>query len=263
MSFTLLLASAISMSLLMGLAWAIERRTGNSGWIDPIWSLATGVTAIGALLLAEGGEPGRRLLAIALVGAWSLRLGLHIAARNFEAGDDPRYKALRDEWGPSAALRMALFLQSQAVAGFILVIAVLAAALNPSPFLHLFDILAALLALGALAGESISDRQLAKYRAKRIAGGVMEEGLWAYSRHPNYFFEWLFWCSWPVMALAGWQGGWVQALSLLAPAMMYYLLVHVSGLPPLETHMEKSRGEKFRALQRRVNAFFPGPRRTG
>jgi steroid 5-alpha reductase family enzyme len=88
---------------------------------------------------------------------------------------------------------------------------------------------------------------------------VMEIGLWRYSRHPNYFFEWLGWCAWPLLAITmafGWS--W---LSLLAPLLMYWLLVHVSGIPPLERHMLASRGDKFRALQARVNAFFPGPRK--
>ncbi|MBB4449781.1 DUF1295 domain-containing protein, partial [Aliirhizobium cellulosilyticum] len=84
---------------------------------------------------------------------------------------------------------------------------------------------------------------------------VCETGLWRYSRHPNYFFEWMFWCCWFLLAASP---SW---LSLLAPLLMYWLLVHVSGIPPLEDHMLRSRGEKFRALQRRVNAFFPGPRR--
>ena len=87
---------------------------------------------------------------------------------------------------------------------------------------------------------------------------VCEAGLWRYSRHPNYFFEWVFWCAWPLFAVGTSAWAWT---SLLAPALMYWLLVHVSGIPPHEEHMLRSRGDKFRALQARVNAFFPGPRK--
>ena len=90
-------------------------------------------------------------------------------------------------------------------------------------------------------------------------GKVCDVGLWRLSRHPNYFFEWLGWLAYPMIAIdlgGAYPGGW---LAILAPMLMYYLLVHVSGIPPLEEHMLKSRGEAFRDYQRRVNAFWPIP----
>lgn len=116
--------------------------------------------------------------------------------------------------------------------------------------------------LASIAGEGIADRQLKAFVADpKNKGKVAETGLWAYSRHPNYFFEWLGWFAYLLIAFdAGWNYLW-WPLALLAPAMMYWLLVHASGIPPLEEHMLRSRGEKFRAYQERVNAFFPGPRR--
>jgi steroid 5-alpha reductase family enzyme len=261
MDLPLLIALAIGLSGIMTVAWAIQRATGSSGWIDTIWSFAVGIGGMAAALFTEG-EPTRRALAFAMVAAWSIRLGLHIAARTRGAGEDPRYAKLIEEWGPRASLRLWLFLQVQALAAFILVLAVQLAAANPKPSLRAIDLVAAVVAVIAIAGEAISDRQLAAFRRSKAARTeVMEEGLWRYSRHPNYFFEWLFWCSWPLMAL-GLSVGW-SWLSLLAPIQMYWLLVHVSGIPPLETHMLASRGDKFRALQGRVNAFFPGPRKTG
>ncbi|RYE53166.1 MAG: DUF1295 domain-containing protein, partial [Rhizobiaceae bacterium] len=122
------------------------------------------------------------------------------------------------------------------------------------------DMLALAVAAIALGGEALADAQLDGFRRTPEAKTeVCETGLWRYSRHPNYFFEWLFWCSWPIFALSSEIWSW---WSLFAPLLMYWLLVHVSGIPPLEQHMLRSRGEKFRALQRRVNAFFPGPRRN-
>lgn len=259
MDALVLLLLAAGLSVIMTGAWVVQRMTGASGWIDTIWSVAVGLGGLAAALLA-GGNGSRRIAACLLVAAWSLRLGLHIAARTRGGGEDPRYVALIREWGSSAALRLWLFLQVQAVAAFVLVLAVYLAAANPVPFPRLVDGLAILIALAAIAGEAVSDRQLAAFRATAEARtGVMERGLWRYSRHPNYFFEWLFWCAWPLMAI-GLPVGW-SWLALLAPLQMYWLLVHVSGIPPLEQHMLASRGDAFRALQGRVNAFFPGPRK--
>lgn len=255
----LLMMLAIGLSAIMTGAWATQRATGSSGWIDTIWSFAVGLGGMAAAVLADG-EPWRRAAAFAIVTVWSLRLGLHIAARTHGAGEDPRYARLIAGWGTAAGLRLWLFLQVQAAAAFVLVLAVYLASANSEPFPRVLDLVAVGVALCAIAGEAISDRQLARFRKTPEAkASVMERGLWRYSRHPNYFFEWLFWCAWPLMAIAlpiGWS--W---LALAAPLLMYWLLVHVSGIPPLEEHMLASRGEKFRALQAHVNAFFPGPRK--
>ena len=108
-----------------------------------------------------------------------------------------------------------------------------------------------------------ADRQLKAVRADPDSRGkVCTAGLWGLSRHPNYFFEWLGWVAYPVIAisLAGdWSLGW---LSLIGPVLMYWLLVHVSGIPPLEVHMLKSRGEAFKRYMARTSAFFPLPPRN-
>lgn len=250
---------AIGLSLAMVAAWAVQRRTGASGWIDTIWSFAIGIGGIIAILIASG-TTQRRLGAFLLIVVWSIRLGSHIGFRTKGGGEDPRYAKLIEEWGDSASKRLFLFLQIQALAGFILVLAIYLAAFNTASFPHSLDLVAVVIGLLAVAGEALSDRQLTRFRKKPEAKTeVCEEGFWRYSRHPNYFFEWLYWCSWPLLALTG-PSPFAWA-ALLAPALMYWLLVHASGIPPLEEHMLRSRGEKFRALQRRVNAFFPGPRK--
>jgi steroid 5-alpha reductase family enzyme len=249
------------MSALMALAWAAQRRTGSSGWIDSIWSFAVGIGGVTAALIAEGGDGTRRWVALGVVGLWSLRLGLHIAMRTRGAGEDPRYQALIEEWGHRAGLRLFLFLQVQAACALVLALAVYAAAANPAGF-GLLDIVALAVAVIAIAGEALSDWQLSRFRKEnRGRGKICEAGLWAYSRHPNYFFEWLGWCAWPLLALDLTGAYPLGLIAFAAPTLMYWLLVHVSGIPPLEAHMLRSRGEAFRALQARVNAFFPGPRR--
>ncbi|RWX75438.1 DUF1295 domain-containing protein [Neorhizobium lilium] len=258
MDHRVLLWLAIGLSISMSFAWAVQRRTGSSGWIDTIWSFSVGAAGIASALIVEG-VLERRIAVLVVIGLWAVRLGTHIGWRTKGGGEDPRYARFIEDWGASASRRLFWFLQIQAAAAFILILAVYLAAANPSPFPHLIDLLALLVAVTALTGEALSDHQLARFRrSPQAKTEVCETGLWAYSRHPNYFFEWLGWCAWPLLAITASPWTW---LSLLAPALMYWLLVYVSGIPPLEEHMLRSRGHKFEALQKRVNAFFPGPRR--
>jgi steroid 5-alpha reductase family enzyme len=245
----------------MALAWLTRMKTGQSGWIDAIWSAATGLAAaFFALAPASDAPLGRRALAAALILFWCARLAGHIARRTWRGGDDPRYAALAREWGADFPRRLFLFLQIQAAAAAPLVAAVALAAHAPRPFPDLADGTAVLIAAAALIGEATADSQLAAFRRAGARGALCETGLWRYSRHPNYFFEFLFWCAWPVMAL-DLSGQRPQAwLAFAAPALIYWLLAHVSGVPPLEKHLRASRGAVFDAYARRVNVFFPGPR---
>ncbi|TCR72770.1 DUF1295 domain-containing protein [Rhizobium sp. BK376] len=259
MDLPFLIIIAAWLSVAMVGAWGVQRVSGASGWIDTIWSFAVGSGGILSVLFASG-TPDRRVAIGILVAAWALRLGGHIGVRTRGRGEDPRYARLMEGWGKDAAWRLLLLLQVQALAAFILVLAVYLAATRVANFPRVIDLVAIFFAITGLIGEAISDAQLGRFRkTPQAKTEICEIGFWRYSRHPNYFFEWLFWCSWPAMAIS--PSGW-SWLSLLAPAMMYWLLVHVSGLPPLEEHMLRSRGEKFRALQGRINAFFPGPRKS-
>ncbi len=177
-------------------------------------------------------------------------------------GDDPRYAWLRQEWGAAFRQRLFLFLQIQAACGFLLAMSIMVAARNPAPGLRAGDGLGTLLLAVAILGEAVADRQLARFRADpRNRGQVCDVGLWGVSRHPNYFFEWLGWLAYAAIAIdpANYPWGWI---ALCGPALMYWLLVYASGIPPLEAHMLRSRNAAFRSYQARVNAFWPGPRRA-
>jgi steroid 5-alpha reductase family enzyme len=258
MDFALtVLIVAAGLSIAMGVAWQVAERTGRSGWIDGIWTFATGVAGVILAILPASGAL-RPLLVVALATLWCFRLGLHMVRRTAGGGDDPRYRQLRVEWGEGASARLFWFLQVQAAAGLILAVSIGAAAHRPEIKLDIRDALgAAVFAIAAL-GEGIADWQLARFGAENRSK-VCEAGLWAYSRHPNYFFEWLVWVSFAIIAVDSggvYPWGWI---GLAGPILMYVLLVHVSGIPPLEAHMLRSRGEAFRSYQTRVNAFWPGP----
>ncbi len=262
MTFSALAAAAVVLVAAMSFAWAVRMATGKSGWIDAIWSAAVGVAGLIVALGAGPGATGRHWLVAALVGLWSVRLAAHIAARSRGAPDDPRYADLARQWGAAFPIRLFLFLQIQAAAGFVLVGAIALAAANPAPFVGGLDLVACAVALVAIAGEGLADAQLARFRRSAPPGGaICEVGLWRWSRHPNYFFEWLGWCAFALLAIDP-SGAWpVGLLAVAAPLLMYALLVHVSGIPPLEAHMAATRGDAFRAYRARVSAFFPLPRR--
>jgi steroid 5-alpha reductase family enzyme len=256
-----LAALAISLSLLMALAWVVQQRTGNSGWVDTIWTYSIGlVAAISALWPLDQGLSARKWLVAALVLLWAVRLGTHIAFRTMGGTDDPRYAVYAQEWGPAAPRRMFAFLQAQAFASMPLVFAVFLAAHAPRTPLGIQDYLGAAIALAAIGGEALADEQLRRFKIHPInTGRVCDVGLWRWSRHPNYFFEWFGWLAYPVIALSpAYPWGWA---SIAAPAIMYWILVHVTGIPPLEAQMLRSRGDRYRAYQARTSAFFPLPPR--
>lgn len=256
------IAIGLALSLIMAGAWIVRTWTGNSGWVDVVWAFGLGaVGAASALVLLPGEEAWtmRQLTVAGLVAAWSLRLGTHIANRTRKIPDDPRYAKLARQWGASAPRQMFWLLQKQALVSLPLALSILLAAHNPSPDLRAQDLLAILVAGGAILGEWLADHQLRAYKREPAGKDICDRGLWAWSRHPNYFFEWLGWIAYPLFAidLAGsYPWGW---LSLAGPVCMYWLLRHVSGVPPLEQHLLETRYDAYRAYQARTSAFFPLP----
>ncbi|MDE1146032.1 MAG: DUF1295 domain-containing protein [Azospirillaceae bacterium] len=255
---------AAALSAAMALAWGLQQATRASGWVDTCWSFAMGLGGVAVALVPLNGQDAaspRQVLVGTLIFLWSARLGTHIALRTRGAGDDPRYAQLTQDWGAAAPRRMFWFLQAQAVAAALLMVPLYLAARNPAPGLGIPDVLGTLVLLAAVLGEGLADAQLARFRRTGGHGKVCDTGLWRWSRHPNYFFEWLGWLAYPCFALAPgpdgvWPWGW---LAFGGPAIMYWLLVHVSGIPHLEAHMARSRGAAFADYQRRTSAFFPLP----
>ena len=255
-----LVAMAASLCALMAGAWLIQQRTGNAGWVDTTWTFATGFVGVVAALwpFAAHALVLRQFMVAALVLAWALRLGLHIAIRSAGIHDDPRYAEYAKQWGPAAPRKMFVFLQQQALGSLPLVFAIFVAAQLPAAALRLQDYLGALILLVAIAGEGIADAQLKRFRGDPAnKGKVCEVGLWRWSRHPNYFFQWFGWLAYPVIAIApGYPWGFA---ALLAPLFMFVILNYVTGVPPLEEQMARSRGEAWRSYQARTSRFFLRP----
>ncbi len=261
---TLILLAALGLAIVMAIAWAVERATGNAGWADVFWTIGTGLAgiafAICPAVFSSLVPTPRQIVLAGVVMLWAGRLSLHIAMRVSKGHEDARYTALRGRWGDAFPIRFFAFMEIQAVCGLILALTVLVSALNPAPGLRAQDFLGLIIFFVGLGGESVADSQLRRFAADSDRrGGICMDGLWAWSRHPNYFFEWLVWLAYPCFAInldGHYPWGW---LSLLGPCFSYYLLAHVSGVPPLEEHLLRSRGDAYRAYQKRTNAFFPGP----
>ncbi|HEY5412414.1 MAG TPA: DUF1295 domain-containing protein [Caulobacteraceae bacterium] len=261
----ILFAVAIGLCLVMAAAWAWQRRAGNIGWVDVFWTFGTAAAGI-VLAFAWAGDAGwaaRRWLVCAIAAIWAIRLGLYLALRVAPSPEDGRYQALRADWGASLQPRLFGFLQIQALISVALAAAVGLAADRPGPGLGLQDLIGVLIAVVAIGGEAVADRQLKAFAGDPAnRGKVCDLGLWAWSRHPNYVFEWLGWFAYPAMAIdlggAYPQGWW----ALAAPLLMFGVLRFGTGAPPLEAHMLRTRGEAFRAYQARVPAFIPRPPRS-
>lgn len=239
----------------MSVAWLVQRRTGNAGIVDPVWAACVGAIALGLAGFVDA-PLWRRAAVAGLAGLWSLRLAGHLVRRVAGSREDPRYAALRRAWGDAAQGRMFLFYQAQALSCAILALPFAAALAAPATDPGFGAAAGLVIGLGAITGEAVADHQLAQFRAKPAArDAICDTGLWGWSRHPNYFFEWLFW--WAFVALA--WGSPLVWLALAGPVAMGHFLLNVTGIPATERHMLETRGAAFRAYQRRVSAFVPWP----
>uniref|UniRef100_A0A832I4P1 DUF1295 domain-containing protein n=1 Tax=Eiseniibacteriota bacterium TaxID=2212470 RepID=A0A832I4P1_UNCEI len=246
------------MAAFMAGLWLIQRRTGDAGVVDVGWSLGIALLAA-AFALVSTGPVERRALVAGLAVAWGVRLAWHIHARARRAGgEDPRYAALRERWGAAFQRNLFLFYQAQGLSQVALAVPVLAALAHRAPRLGAWDAAGAALAAVAIAGEALADAQLAAFRADPAhRGRTCRRGLWAWSRHPNYFFEWLFWWTWVAIAAPGPAAAW----ALVGPALMLWFLWKVTGIPTSEARALATRGEDYRDYQRTVSAFVPWPPR--
>ena len=166
------------------------------------------------------------------------------------------YWLKRRKWATNVNLKFFAFYQAQALSCVVLAMPFLMACVNPAPELNLVEKIAAALWVIATSGVTIADMQLNRFKNEsRNQGKVCREGLWAWSRHPNYFFEWLIWLSYGLYALTAPWG----FVGMIAPALMLHFILNVTGIPPTEAQALRSRGDEYRRYQDEVSAFIPLP----
>jgi steroid 5-alpha reductase family enzyme len=239
----------------MTLGWRWQRRHTNAGIVDVLWSALLGGAAVLAAL-ASSGTAAARLAVGVCGGLWGTRLALHLWRRVRDDREDGRYQALRSRWGNDERRWFVLF-QFQALLVTLFAAPFVVAAGNISvrpPWL----IAGACCWLLSVLGESLADRQLTRFRADPgNRGRTCRAGLWRYSRHPNYFFEWLHWFAYVAFAVGAPQG-WV---ALSGPLVMYVFLRYLSGIPFTEAQALRTRGADYRDYQRCTSMLFPWPPR--
>jgi steroid 5-alpha reductase family enzyme len=238
----------------MGLLWAYQLKSKDAGIVDVGWTFSIGILATWYIVTGQGNHT-RTLILNGLIILWSLRLGLYLLFnRIIGKEEDGRYKALRAHWGENAHFNFFFFFQAQAFLAVLLSLPVILISNDSKTFGGEGDIIAVTLIVISIVGESIADKQLANWRKNPVnKGRTCRAGLWHYSRHPNYFFEWLHWWFY-VAATIHLSYGW---LSLSLPALMLFFLLRVTGIPYTELQAVKSRGDDYREYQRTTSAFIP------
>jgi len=245
------------MVIVMAALWWLQRRTGNAGIVDVGWAAGVGVVGVLVAALGDGWAP-RRWLVGAMIALWSLRLAAYILRRVLGEGEDARYTRLRTDWGAAFQRRLFLFFEAQAVLAVLFAVPVWVVASDPRPEWGARELVAVVVWLVAVLGETVADRQLAAFRADPgNSGRTCTVGLWRYSRHPNYFFEWLHWWAYVALGIDAPLG----AVSLLGPALMLLFLLKVTGIPATEARALLSRAD-YAEYRRTTSAFVPWfPRR--
>lgn len=249
------LATAVFIGVIMATAVAIK----NHSIIDIFWGPGFVVVAVVSYLLSagSGGDDTRRLVVLLLTAVWGLRLGLYIGRRNLGHGQDPRYtRLLASRQGGS--LVVFLVRQVYGLQGLLIVLVSLPVqlAMYESAPLGVVGAVGIAIWLVGFTFEAVGDWQLSRFKADPAnEGRIMDRGLWAWTRHPNYFGDSCVWVGLWVLALGHWAG----LLTVIAPFVMTKLLVSYSGKKLLEKGMRRKRGAAYEDYIARTSGFFPMP----
>jgi steroid 5-alpha reductase family enzyme len=238
--------------------WLVQQKTKNAGIVDVGWALA--FTPVAALFAwrSTSCACGWGVIA-AIVVAWSVRLGAYLVARGAASPpEEGRYKDLRARWGDSATGKFFVFFQFQAA-----LVGILSSAfavpfiVEPRAGSWWIRALGATVSIVGILGEATSDLQLSRFKRDAAnKGKVCDVGLWGWSRHPNYFFEWCVWIGYAVYGLAF---GWLGLVAIVGQAIIVGSIFGVTGIPPTEKQAIRSKGDAYRDYQKRVSRFIPLP----
>jgi steroid 5-alpha reductase family enzyme len=247
---TLVLTCWAVLAVALALLWARQIKTKDATSVDVAWSAGLGFLALVYPWFSYGPVP-IRILVGALGAIWALRLAWYLLTdRVLKATEeDGRYRAIREHFGPKTNVFLFFFYQGQAAVAVLFSLPMLAAMSRGT--LDLWTILGTAVWFVAVVGESIADKQLARFRGNPSnRGQVCQDGLWRYSRHPNYFFEWVHWWAYVLIG----QGA---LLTWIGPVLMLVFLFRLTGIHYTENQAIKSRGDLYREYQRTTSVFFP------
>ncbi len=250
---------SVGMVIIFALAWHWGTRLKNYSLVDAFW--AGGIGLSGVLFAIFGtGDISKRIVAASLAAFWGGRLAYHLQKRirKHHPEEDSRYQKLREIWEGRETRSFFWFFQAQAVSVLLLALPYLLVSSDATPW-GLFESFGLTVALIGIAGEMLADHQMSKFKEKdNRSTSVCQEGLWNYSRHPNYFFEMVIWIGIFLFA-CGSAYGWT---TFYAPAIITFLLLKVTGIPPTEASAVKRKGDAYRDYQRTTSPFIPLPKKS-
>jgi len=246
------LFSWAAVSIIMAIVWLWALKLKNNGVVDIFWAFNFIVIALIIWLLADGNS-ARKNLVCALAAIWSLRLGIYLLIRvgSHLSEEEGRYKKLREEWSNT---KFFFFFQMQAFSNVVLAIPFFIIAQNKSEGISFVEYIGAALWLLCILGEGLSDWQLHHFKQQtENKGKVCQFGLWNYSRHPNYFFQFSIWIAVLIFALSS-PYGW---MAVICPLSIGYLLFKVTGIPMTEEQAIRSKGKAYEDYQETTSVFVP------
>lgn len=250
----LLVSGLVAMSVVMFLIWLISCLINNAGIVDVAWAFGFFGLTLLYLGLTHRFEL-RQWVLLAMVSCWSLRLTWHLAVRLLKMmpAEDARYKELRQSFGNYVNAKMLLIFLWQALILTSLSAPMAVVAADHQSDLFGVHFIAISIWFVALLGESAADQQLSSFNLNPAnRGRTCQVGLWKYSRHPNYFFEWLIAVAFFLYASASPYGLW----TIVCPLIMFNLLINVTGVKLAEKHSLRTRAD-YADYQKTTAKFFP------
>jgi steroid 5-alpha reductase family enzyme len=239
---------------LMFVFWLLHFPLRNAAIVDVGWPISLALLAL--IYAMHGVGYWRRIvILVPMAVLWGIRLGFYLLLTRVNGQpEEGRYVELRRKWGANIGFKFLLFFEFQALLCGILSLPFLLAMHDPLKGSPKFENAGVALWVIAFLGELIADAQLAGFkRDPKNKGRVCNVGLWRYSRHPNYFSEWLIWISFALVACTAQYG----YLAFLSPALILYFLLRVTGIPATEAQALRSKGEAYRKYQSSTPVFIP------
>lgn len=258
----MLLISSITAVIVFFLGWLYACHKNNVTVVDILWGGGLSCVALlygASAYIHHGVTTG--VIAAVLMSVWYARLALHLIARS-DGHEDSRYQYLRQYWGDKANRNHFFFFQIQASWVILFSMPVWVLVTFPTPISHSVwqTVFSVMIWGGSLVGVTVSDHQLREFKAQpENKGKVCDIGLWRYSRHPNYFFEWLHWFSYPVLGLWAPYGCVLWAF----PALMFAFLFFITGIPFTEQQSIRSKGDAYKRYQQTTSMFIPWFKKNG
>lgn len=251
----LFLVAILVIFIHMNLFFWLSMYKKNNGLVDIAWGLGFVLVSISTLFFSEQDITARLLLPNVLVAIWGLRLSYHLFKRNWNKEEDFRYANWREEWGKNFVIRS--YFQVFMLQGLLMFLIVYPIILNNGSNLvdlRLVDFIGLLIWIVGFLFQSIGDYQLKSFVSNpKNKGKIIKDGLWKYTRHPNYFGEATMW--WGIFVIGLNEASNAGLIGIFSPLIITYMLLYVSGVPMLEKKYENNR--EFQEYAKATNKFIP------